>query len=59
MLRAIVYNHVDGSLPKLPELVGELTVPTYTFVNGKFQLEDKDQVKQRLGRSPAQPTRSR
>ena len=41
-----------GALPPVPELVGELTTPTYTFVNGKFQLEDKDQVKQRLGRSP-------
>lgn len=41
-----------GCLPKIPELVGELVTPTYTFVNGKFQLEDKDQVKQRLGRSP-------
>jgi len=39
-------------LPALPELVGELTVPTYTFVNGRFQLEPKDQVKARLGRSP-------
>jgi len=41
-----------GSLPNIPELVGELTTPTYTFVNGKFQLEDKDQIKTRLGRSP-------
>lgn len=41
-----------GGLPNIPELVGELTTPTYTFSNGKFQLEDKDQVKERLGRSP-------
>lgn len=41
-----------GALPPMPELVGELTTPTYTYVNGKFQLEAKDQVKQRLGRSP-------
>lgn len=41
-----------GALPKIPELVGELTVPTYTFVNGRFLMEDKDLVKQRLGRSP-------
>lgn len=41
-----------GALPPLPEIVGELTVPTYTFLNGKFQLEEKDQVKKRLGRSP-------
>lgn len=41
-----------GWLPKIPELVGELSAPTYTFVNGKFQLEPKDQIKARLGRSP-------
>lgn len=40
------------ALPNLPELVGELTTPTYSFVAGKFLLEDKDQVKTRLGRSP-------
>lgn len=41
-----------GCLPKIPELVGELTTPTYTFSQGKLMLEDKDQVKKRLGRSP-------
>lgn len=41
-----------GWLPQLPELIAELSSPTYTFVNGKFQLEPKEQVKQRLGRSP-------
>ena len=41
-----------GALPRLPELVKELTAPTYTFVNGKIQLEDKDQIKKRLGYSP-------
>jgi hypothetical protein len=35
-----------------PDLVAELTTPTYTFVNGVFQLEDKEFVKKRLGRSP-------
>lgn len=41
-----------GAIPNIPEMVGELTTPTYTFNQGKFQLEDKDQVKKRLGRSP-------
>jgi phage terminase large subunit len=41
-----------GALPMLPELVGELTEPTYTFVNGVFVLEEKAQIKERLGRSP-------
>jgi hypothetical protein len=41
-----------GSLPPIPELVGELTGPTYFFNNGKFQIESKDQIKKRLGKSP-------
>jgi phage terminase large subunit len=41
-----------GALPNIPELVEELTEQTYTFVNGQFQLEDKDLVRDRLGRSP-------
>jgi hypothetical protein len=41
-----------GALPKIPELVRELTAPTYTFVAGKFVLEEKDQIKQRIGNSP-------
>jgi phage terminase large subunit len=41
-----------ASLPNYAELVAELTTPTYTFVNGVFLLEEKDQVKKRLGRSP-------
>lgn len=42
----------DGALPNEPELMAELTVPTYTFVNGKLKVEDKDQIKKRLGKSP-------
>lgn len=41
-----------GCLPNIPSMVGELTVPTYTFANGRFILEDKDLIKKRLGRSP-------
>lgn len=41
-----------AALPNLPEMVGELVEPTYSFVNGVFVLEDKDQIKERLGRSP-------
>jgi hypothetical protein len=41
-----------GALPNVRELVAELTEPTYTFVNGRFALEEKDQIKKRLGRSP-------
>lgn len=41
-----------GWLPNIPELVAELCQPTYTYVNGKFQIEPKEQVKQRIGRSP-------
>lgn len=42
-----------GALPNIPELQKELTTPTYTFTqNGKFLLESKDQIKERLGFSP-------
>jgi len=41
-----------GWLPNVPELLGELTTPTYSFVSGKMLLEPKEQVKERLGRSP-------
>ena len=41
-----------AALPPLPELVAELSTPTYMFNNGRFQLEPKDAIKKRLGRSP-------
>lgn len=41
-----------GWLPNSPDLARELTAPQYTFINGKFQLEPKDQIKERLGFSP-------
>lgn len=39
-------------LPNISGLIMELTSPTYFFSNGKFQLEAKDQIKKRLGKSP-------
>jgi phage terminase large subunit len=41
-----------GALPSDRELVKELTAPTYTFQNGKLRLEEKEQIKKRLGFSP-------
>jgi hypothetical protein len=41
-----------GCLPNVPEIVEELTIPTYTFKGDKLIIEDKEQIKQRLGRSP-------
>lgn len=41
-----------AALPNEPDMVAELTEPTYTFVNGVFVLEEKDMIKERLGRSP-------
>lgn len=41
-----------GALPNRPGLLRELTTPVYTFVGGKFRLEEKDQIKKRLGFSP-------
>lgn len=39
-------------LPNVPEIVGELTTPMYTFKGDKMLIEEKEQVKLRLGRSP-------
>lgn len=41
-----------GSIPNIPELITELTAPTYTLNKGKFFLEPKDQIKDRIGVSP-------
>ena len=41
-----------GVLPNDPRLIRELTAPTYTFVGGKFRLEEKEQIKSRLKFSP-------
>lgn len=43
---------LSGALPRLPELVRELTAPTYFFQGGKIRLEEKEQIKKRLGFSP-------
>lgn len=41
-----------GAMPQLPELLKELSTPTYYFQDGKFRLEEKDQIKKRLKFSP-------
>lgn len=41
-----------GALPKDTELKRELCAPTYMYAGGKFQIEDKKQIKTRLGFSP-------
>lgn len=41
-----------GALPPDPELITELTAPTYTFRGDKILVEDKDMIKARIGRSP-------
>lgn len=41
-----------GALPNIPELIAELTAPTYSFRGDRMLLEPKELIKQRLGRSP-------
>jgi phage terminase large subunit len=41
-----------AALPYIAEMIPELTEPTYTFVGGVFVLEEKEQIKARLGQSP-------
>lgn len=41
-----------GALPHIPEMIAELTTPTYTLKQGKVYVEEKDMIKKRLLRSP-------
>lgn len=41
-----------GWLPNMPELVREATAPTYWFDKGKLRVEEKEQIKKRIGCSP-------
>lgn len=41
-----------GALPNVPQLKKELITPIYYFQDGKFRLEEKDQIKKRLKFSP-------
>lgn len=41
-----------GALPDVPTLVREGSAPTYWFENGKLRVEEKAQIKKRLGSSP-------
>lgn len=55
--RAEMYFRMAKWLPRaaiarVPELVRELTEQTFTYHAGQFQMEDKDQIRKRLGRSP-------
>jgi phage terminase large subunit len=41
-----------GCVPYCNKLKKELSAPQYSFYKGKFRLEEKDQIKKRLGFSP-------
>jgi len=41
-----------GALPRMSELMQELTAPTYSLRNGKILIEPKEMIKKRLGFSP-------
>lgn len=42
-----------GSLPKCAELANELSIPQFSYdAKGRIKLETKDQIKERIGRSP-------
>ena len=49
---AVEWIKDGGALPECPELMAALTQTTYTFKGDKLLLEDKDQVKAKLGYSP-------
>jgi phage terminase large subunit len=41
-----------GALPPVPEMVVGLSTQTYTFKGGRILVEEKQQIKDRIGRSP-------
>lgn len=49
---AVNWIKAGGAIPDVPELIAALTQTTYTFKGDRLLLEDKDQVKIRLGYSP-------
>lgn len=51
-LKMAEWVRAGGALPRVPELIAELTIPTYSYSKGKFVMEDKDMIKKRLKRSP-------
>lgn len=47
------WMEAGGGIPNLPELKTELVTPEYKFSrNGKLQLEAKEDIKEKLGKSP-------
>jgi len=57
-LRAFMYFkfrdwiRAGGAIPNDPELIKQITAPMYSLKGGRVILEDKDQIKKRLGYSP-------
>lgn len=41
-----------GAIPRIPELIQELTAPTYTFKGNRILIEPKESIKKRIGKSP-------
>ena len=41
-----------GAMPYIPELITELTAPTFTFQGDRLLIEPKEQIKKRTGKSP-------
>lgn len=49
---AVQWIRDGGALPECPELAAALSTTTYSYRGDKLLLEDKDQVRERLGYSP-------
>lgn len=52
--KAAEWVKTGGWLPEVPGLVTEATAATYYFHEGKLRVEEKDQIKKRIGFSPDQ-----
>jgi hypothetical protein len=49
---AVQWIKDGGAIPNCPELISALTQMTYAFKGDRMMIEDKDQLKQRIGFSP-------
>jgi hypothetical protein len=52
MFRTVEWLRGGGCLPPVPELVRELSEPSYAFKGDRMALEEKAAIKRRLGYSP-------
>lgn len=49
ILKLVDWIRRGGAIPHIPQLARELTTAQFSWVDGKYRVEEKDQIKKRLG----------